>query len=370
MFGNELLKLDEDKAVQADVRLSYRHKNRTRVEKATTSFFVYRPGAINWDDTRAAAAFVTPSDPVVDGFARAVVQGRDQAFEGGPLRNVMTAMRLFNALSGYGITYVPDPNTPFSSVSDTKSAVDQVQYPRGLLASRTGDCDDMSVLYCTVLENVGIPTAFLDGPGHILMMFDSGLHPRNALALSVDEDLYVVDGERVWIPVETTMIGKSFLDGVVRGRGDLPALEVGGGLPRHADRGRVGRVHPVAARDAGAERDAAVGRGDRQAVRGRPRLAQGVAGRVPQAEVPRAARLAAEELARRGAGEPARDGPRARRPRARGGGDLGFAARRPTRRTRPRSTTAATSRCSRAVPPTRRSTTTARARSRRTRARS
>jgi hypothetical protein len=61
--------------------------------------------------------------------------------------------------------------------------------------------------------HVGIPTAFLDGPGHILMMFDSGLHPRNALALSVDEDLYVVDGERVWIPVETTMIGKSFLDG-------------------------------------------------------------------------------------------------------------------------------------------------------------
>jgi hypothetical protein len=124
----------------------------------------------------------------------------------------MTAMRLFGALSGYGITYVPDPNTPFSSVSDTKSAVDQVQYPRGLLASRTGDCDDMSVLYCTGARERRIPTAFLDGPGHILMMFDSGLHPRNALALSVDDDLYVVDGERVWIPVETTMIGKSFVD--------------------------------------------------------------------------------------------------------------------------------------------------------------
>jgi len=212
VFGNELLALQEDRAVQADVRLTYRHKNRTRVEKATTQFFVYRPGAISWEDTRAAAAFVTPSDPVVDGFARAVVQGRDQAFEGGPLRNVMTAMRLFNALGGYGITYVPDPNTPFSAVSDTRNAVDQVQYPRGLLASRTGDCDDMSVLYCAMLENVGIPTAFLDGPGHILMMFDSGLHPRNALALSVDEDLYVVDGERVWIPVETTMIGKSFVE--------------------------------------------------------------------------------------------------------------------------------------------------------------
>jgi tetratricopeptide (TPR) repeat protein len=212
VFGNALLALQEDRAMQADVRLTYRHKNRTRVEKATTQFFVYRPGAISWEDTRAAAAFVTPSDPVVADFARAVVAGRDQAFEGGPMRNVMTAMRMWNALGGYGLTYVPDPNTPFSAVSDTRNAVDQVQYPRGLLATRTGDCDDMSVLFCAMLENVGIPTAFLDGPGHILMMFDAGVHPRNALALSMGEDMYAVREERVWIPVETTMIGKSFLD--------------------------------------------------------------------------------------------------------------------------------------------------------------
>jgi tetratricopeptide (TPR) repeat protein len=212
VFGNELLALQEDRAVTADVRLTYRHKNRTRVERATTQLFVYRPGAISWEDTRAAAAFVTPSDPVVAEFARAVVAGRDQAFEGGPLRNVMTAMRMWSALSGYGLTYVPDPNTPFSAVSATRNAVDQVQYPRGLLASRTGDCDDMSVLFCAMLENVGIPTAFLDGPGHILMMFDAGVHPRNALALSMDEASYVVKDERVWIPIETTMIGKGFMD--------------------------------------------------------------------------------------------------------------------------------------------------------------
>jgi tetratricopeptide (TPR) repeat protein len=122
---------------------------------------------------------------------------------------------------------VPDPNTPFSAVSDTRDAVDQVQYPRALLASRTGDCDDMSVLFCAVLENVGVPTAFLDGPGHILMMFDSGIHPRNALALSVPEELYAVRGERVWIPVETTMIGKSFLDAWTEGAGIYRRWESG-----------------------------------------------------------------------------------------------------------------------------------------------
>jgi len=75
------------------------------------------------------------------------------------------------------------------------------------------------VLFCAMLENVGIPTAFLDGPGHILMMFDAGVHPRNALALSMDESMYAVRDERVWIAIETTMIGKSFLDAWEEGAG-------------------------------------------------------------------------------------------------------------------------------------------------------
>jgi tetratricopeptide (TPR) repeat protein len=43
------------------------------------------------------------------------------------------------------------------------------------------------------------------------MLLDSGIHARNRMALSVDDNLCVVRGDRVWIPVETTMIGKSFL---------------------------------------------------------------------------------------------------------------------------------------------------------------
>ena len=115
------------------------------------------------------------------------------------------------------ITYVPDPNNPFGRMSETREAVDQVQYPRQLMTSRTGDCDDTSVLYCSLLENLGVPTAFLDGPGHILMLFDTGLHARNHQVLAVDESYYVVRGERVWIPVETTMLGRSFSEAWLEG---------------------------------------------------------------------------------------------------------------------------------------------------------
>ena len=52
-----------------------------------------------------------------------------------------------------------------------------------------------AVVYIGSTYDEPIPTAFLDGPGHILMMFDSGIHPRNALALSLGDDMYVVRGE-------------------------------------------------------------------------------------------------------------------------------------------------------------------------------
>ncbi len=217
LFSSQLMALSEDRPAQAEVLVSYETKSRMRTERARSQVFLYRPGAISWADLRAAAAFVTAQDPAVSTFARSIAQGADEAGSGTSLRNLYTAMRVFNALGEYGITYVPDPNNPFGRVSETREAVDQVQYPRQLMKSRTGDCDDTSVLYCSLLENLGVPTAFLDGPGHILMLFDSGLHARNHQVLSVDESYYVVRGERVWIPVETTMLGRPFTEAWAEG---------------------------------------------------------------------------------------------------------------------------------------------------------
>jgi tetratricopeptide (TPR) repeat protein len=217
LFSSQLMALSEDRPAQAEVRVSYETKSRTRTERARSQIFLYRPGAISWADLRAAAAFVTVQDPAVATFARSVAQGTDEAGTGASLRNFYMAMRVFDTLGEYGITYVPDPNNPFNRVSETREAVDQVQYPRQLLSSRTGDCDDTSVLYCAMLENVGVPTAFLDGPGHILMLFDSGLHARNHQVLAVDESYYVVRGERVWIPVETTYLGRPFTEAWAEG---------------------------------------------------------------------------------------------------------------------------------------------------------
>ena len=122
------------------------------------------------------------------------------------------AASLVDALGELGVTYVPDPTTPFASVSGTPHAIDTINYPYETLSRRSGDCDDSTVLMAALLGNLGVETKFVDAPGHIFLVFDTGLHERNRAALGVDTSLTVVIDEGVWAPLETTAISKGFIE--------------------------------------------------------------------------------------------------------------------------------------------------------------
>ena len=82
---------------------------------------------------------------------------------------MLQAAVLFEALKQHGVRYVADPNTPYARVSADASAIDHIQYPGQVLRKKGGDCDDLTVLYCALLESAGIATALVDYPGHIFL---------------------------------------------------------------------------------------------------------------------------------------------------------------------------------------------------------
>ena len=201
-----------DRPVQVQVSASYQSKRLIRRERGTARTFAYAPGAINWGEGMApAAAFVTPRDPAVDGLARQA--GRlALALENNPFgnRNVAFAAAMTDALAELGVAYVPDPTNPFATISAEARAVDTVHYPFQTLERLSGDCDDTTVLMASMLANVGVNTRFVDVPGHILLLVDTGLHERNRAALGVDSTLSVVADEQIWIPLETTSLKSGF----------------------------------------------------------------------------------------------------------------------------------------------------------------
>ena len=214
VFSKAASELTEDILTQAEVKVSYAEESRTRSTKKSKELFVYNRNATRWDDLRREAAFITSTDPVVAGFARPVMIAFEEQIKssGRGSRNLLRAMVLFEAINQYGIRYVADPNNPYSRVRDLESAVDNIQYPAEVLTKKSGDCDDLTACYCSLLENVGVATALIDAPGHIFMMFDTGVTVARAHTLPLSASLYVVRDGRLWIPVEITLFGKPFTE--------------------------------------------------------------------------------------------------------------------------------------------------------------
>ena len=99
-----------------------------------------------------------------------------------------------------------DPS--FAGVGAEK--VDEVQYPADLLATPVGDCDDMTALYTSLLDSVGIETALILTPGHILMAFALDTHPSLAPMLAIaPASTFERDG-KLWVPIETTSVAAGF----------------------------------------------------------------------------------------------------------------------------------------------------------------
>jgi hypothetical protein len=127
--------------------------------------------------------------------------------------NLLRAMELFDALGAFGLRYVLDPGNPFGGIIPGRPVLDTVRLPRETLRMRTGDCDDLAVLFAALLENIGIDTALVDVSDHVFVMFDTGLTARSVGQLARDPGLLHVDERgRVWVPVEVTMVGSSFSD--------------------------------------------------------------------------------------------------------------------------------------------------------------
>ncbi|HEY5740414.1 MAG TPA: tetratricopeptide repeat protein, partial [Gammaproteobacteria bacterium] len=206
-FNNRILEVDEDTGVQVEVRLSYLRDGQNDDISLTQPMTIYGKNAIVWKDPHMIGSFVTPKDDTLRNYVRQVVNSFQP--DPGPLNDkLVAAMSYFSSLTASGTSYIVDPNTPFTELRDDQ--IDYVQFPRETLRLKSGDCDDLSVLISAGLENLGIRTAFVEVPGHLFLMFDTGLEAGLADLISQDRNLLVVRDDTVWIPLEATMINTDF----------------------------------------------------------------------------------------------------------------------------------------------------------------
>jgi len=121
------------------------------------------------------------------------------------LKNFIKTKILFNNFAKL-MVYVADP----------RSSVEYVQFPSETLKLKGGDCDDLSTAFGSLLESIGIQTAFVDyrakdGVSHVNLIVNTNIKAGQYSLITNNDKKYFVrkninGDDEIWIPVETTSL--------------------------------------------------------------------------------------------------------------------------------------------------------------------
>ena len=228
IFSDRILEFTEDQIVQMQVVVEYNYGGVAKSATRNVSLSLHGRNTISWLDKRRLAAFAAPSVEGLVDFTKSVgTSVKDQAtYNLNPA--MLKAMELYTFLHFSGFSYSPDPVLNFAQVSVQTGMTDFMQYPFETIKRGGGDCDDLVTLFASLFENAGIGAAYIDVPGHVFVAFDSGLRPDQLPASGFNENDVIITKDKVWVPLEVTLIGKhgfmtAWKDGASRYNNELKA---------------------------------------------------------------------------------------------------------------------------------------------------
>lgn len=210
-FNENILTLIEPVNKNALVTIDYKLLGERRSLTVPVSVAFLNRNNMSWDDDRRASVFVSPNDSEAMSFAKQVKSAVRPYLDSGKSESLQLAMAVFESLSIYGLNYVIDPASSYAANVGSTS-VDFLQFPYQTLNYRGGDCDDLSILYCSLLEALGIEGAFITVPGHIYTGICLG-NTSDEKAFGdgpvLENGLVYYEG-KIWKPLEITMLKDGF----------------------------------------------------------------------------------------------------------------------------------------------------------------
>ncbi len=210
-FSEQVLTLSENTKVQGELLVTYTLLGSHREARKEVKVQFVNRNAATWEDPRLAAAFVSPNDPAVLEHSKYIAGLVRDRLRGGIDANLQYGMGFFEGLRLSGVTFAPDPTTPYTQMHASTGSIDYLQYPSQTLEYRSGDCDDLSILYAAALESVGIRTAFIPFADDFCVAFQLSMGGSEAGSAFVDPSLVIVRGNGAWVPIQPSRIREGFL---------------------------------------------------------------------------------------------------------------------------------------------------------------
>ena len=221
VFNNEVFRREGKIPLSGQIIATYKAAGRAAEQRQPVTYDLMDKTAITWTDDRKIGAFITAQDSALKNYTAWVSELIRAKEYGLPNYNeaLQTAMQIYDALRVLGIFYQEDPASPFTRVQGATEAVDSVTLPRLTLKRKYGDCDDLTALFCSLLETRNVETGIITVPGHIYAAFNTKAPASAAREFSPDRGMLLLQDDSIWIPVEVTMLdgNSGFLEAWTRG---------------------------------------------------------------------------------------------------------------------------------------------------------
>lgn len=214
VFNENILTNEENRSINLNIALRYTIQRQTYTKYEVVTLNMYQRNALVWEINQEVCAFVSNNDPIISKIRSSIEsEFPNEGLSSLINANINRAIRAFILLKRIGLDYIPDPNSTLTgNPVEGQQALDRVMFPGEFLqaSNRTGDCDDFAVLYASLLESIGIETAFLITDVHIFLAFNTNKEEHQLSQITSDPNSVIIHDGEVWIPIETTFLDKDY----------------------------------------------------------------------------------------------------------------------------------------------------------------
>lgn len=212
-FSDKIFDFKENGEISAEVVVSYELLGQKRTSVSSIVIPVYNRNQTRWADPAALACYVSSSSQEVLEFSKSLVGLARRYLRSGLNRNMQFAMYVFEGMRLAGIKCEEDVTTPYDSYHLDVNELDYIQYPYQTMNYKAGDKDDLGILMMSLLQSVGIQSAFICTADDFIVLFNTEVASSRAGNFFDGTDrVLILEDDKIWIPLSMKALGEGFIN--------------------------------------------------------------------------------------------------------------------------------------------------------------
>ena len=216
-FNDKILRFSENGQISGEIVIDYELLGDKRVSVIPVTISVYNRNTVRWFDPAMISSFVSTNSQEVLELSKYIVGVARNYARSGLNRNLQFSMFLFEGIRSCGIDYENTSDTPYDVVHLDPQILDYVQYPYQTLTYRSGDKDDVGILFMSMLESVGIGAAYIPLADDFIVAVKLGNNTNSIRNMFDGTDRILIIDDQIWLPLSMSAIGKGFIDSWAKG---------------------------------------------------------------------------------------------------------------------------------------------------------